>query len=71
MHGFVNLLNSIIVRPQFYASGSEDEGFLLRGSYFLSTAFGIDTKAFVSALEKFASAFIAGMRQDKEDKFFD
>jgi len=71
MHGFVNLLNSLIVRPQFYATGSEDEGFLLRGRYFLSTAFGIDTKAFVSALEKFASAFIAGMRQDKEDKFFD
>jgi len=71
LYSFVNSLNSMIARPQFYATGSVDEGFFLYGRYFLSTQFGINKKAFVSALEKFSGAFITGMRQDKNDIFFD
>lgn len=71
MYSFINLLNSSIARPQFFATGSDEEGFYLYGRYFLSTQFGIDSKAFVTALDKFAGAFMAGMRQDKDDIFFD
>ncbi len=71
MYSFINSLNSTIARPQFFATGSESDGFYLYGRYFLSTQFGIDTKAFVTTLEKFAGAFMAGMRQDKDDIFFE
>lgn len=71
MFKFVNTVNSEIVRPQFYAVGSESDGFYLYGRYSILTQYGVDKRAFILSLVKFSSAFMAGLRLDKNDVFFD
>jgi hypothetical protein len=71
MYEFINTLNSTIMIPQFYAAGSAEEGFSLYGSYYMPTLFGADKRFIVATLRRFSGAFLAGLREDKDDVFFD
>jgi len=71
MYEFVNTLNATIMIPQFYVVGSAEEGFHLYGNYFMPTLFGSDKRFIVATLRRFSGAFLAGLREDKDDIFFD
>jgi len=71
MYEFINTLNASIMIPQFYVVGSVEEGFHLYGSYFMPTLFGSDKRSIVTTLRRFSGAFLAGLKEDKDDVFFD
>jgi hypothetical protein len=71
MYEFINTLNASIMIPQFYVVGSVDEGFHLYGSYFMPTLFGSDKRSIVTTIRRFSGAFLAGLKEDKDDVFFD
>ena len=71
MYEFVNTLNATIMIPQFYAVGSSEDGLHLYGNYFMPTLFGSDKRFIVATLRRFSGAFLAGLREDKDDIFFD
>jgi hypothetical protein len=71
MYEFVNKLNTSIMIPQFYALGSSKDGFNLYGSYFIPTLFGADKRFIVATLRRFSGAFLAGLKEDANDVFFE
>ena len=71
MYEFVNTLNATIMIPQFYAVGSSEDSFRLYGNYFMPTLFGADKRFIVATLRRFSGAFLAGLKEDKDDVFFD
>jgi hypothetical protein len=71
MYEFINTLNASIMIPQFYVVGSVEEGFHLYGNYFMPTLFGSDKRSIVTTLRRFSGAFLAGLKEDKDDVFFD
>ncbi len=71
MYKFVNAVNLNILRPQFYAIGSENDGFFLYGRYAIHINYGIDQNYLILSLEKFAEAFMAGIGLDQNDEYFE
>jgi hypothetical protein len=71
MYEFINTLNASIMMPQFYVVGSAEESFHLYGNYFIPTLFGADKRFVVATLRRFSGAFLAGLKEDKDDVFFD